>query len=288
MQKLPLFGRPPLLLVLTGLLFPAVAQAQTETDWATQRVWTSEFDPTNLQDTTATAAHPKANRIQLFRIVPGFLSDPVGLDSDDPKDATPDDGPNWLQVSVGNYNPFFDFRRPGDPGGVGYYKLYSQVQVLDNGKTSLAVTLEALTPAGLDQNGVQDGPTVVSPSLCLFHTLDDGTSLQSFVGRNLNLTTSSLSGPLHRHVQYGFAVQRPVLDTGPDNLGSFYVFVEALGRYHYDAAASGPPAVWEMVPGVHWHLTDNVWLSGGVLMPINAPPPASATHLWQLTCSFQF
>src|ERR1700722_11149144 len=110
-----LFRRPRLFLALTGLLVPAAVQAQTNSDWATTPVWTSAFDVTTPSDMTT--PRPKTNRIQLFRIVPGFLSDPVGLDSDDPKDTTPDNGPNWLQLSVGSYNPYFVFRRPVDPGG---------------------------------------------------------------------------------------------------------------------------------------------------------------------------
>src|SRR5260370_6024466 len=209
-----IFRQTRLLLALTSLLFPAAAQAQNDPQWATQRVWTSEFDAAATQDSTITPPRPRANRIQMFRIVPGFLSDPVDLEADDPKDATPGDGRDWLQVSVGNYNPFFDFRRPGDPGGVGYYKLHSQLQVFDNGATSVVLALQAVIPAGLEQDGVQDGPTVFSPSLCLFHTLDDGTSFQSFIGRNMNLNPSTFSGPFHRSVQYGVGVQRPVLDTG--------------------------------------------------------------------------
>ena len=177
------------------------AQAQSDPDWATQRVWTSPVDVTPPADSTS-SPRPRANRIQLFRIVPGFLSDPVGLDSDDPRDATPNDGPDWLQVSMGNYNPYFDIRRPGDPGDVGYYKLHSQIQVFDTGATGLTVALQAVTPAGLDQDGVQDGPTVVSPALSLFHTLDDGTGIQGFIGKNMNLNPTSLSGPIHRNVQH--------------------------------------------------------------------------------------
>jgi len=283
--------RSRLLLVLLGLLFPVAAQAQADGDWASERVWTTTVDVWNTQDSAA-PARPQANRIQLFRIVPGFLSDPVGLDTDDPTDPVPDNGPDWLQVTMGNYNPYFDIRRPGDAGAVGYYKLHSQVQVVDTGSTSVALALQAVTPAGLDQDGIQDGPTVVSPSLGLFHTLDDGTGFQGYVSKNMNLTTSSVSGSLQRNVQYGLAVQRPVLDTGPNKIGSFYLFVEALGRYRYDTPgtssvnANGPLAVWEMVPGVHWRMTENVWLSGGLLMPVNEQP--TAAHLWQLTCSFQF
>jgi hypothetical protein len=282
-----IFCKPRWLLALAGLLIPAAVQAQSDPNSATQRVWTSDLDVTALQDSTG-PPRPRANRIQLFRIVPGFLSDPVGLETDDPRDTTPDSGPEWLQLTVGSDNPYFDIRRPGDPGGVGYYKLHSQVQVFDSGATSFALALQAVTPAGLDQDGIQDGPTVVSPALCLFHTLDDGTGIQGFIGKNMDLNPTSLSRPIHRNLQYGVALQRPVLDTGPDKIGSFYVFVEALGRYRYTATTSGPPAVWEMVPGVHWRLSENVWLSGGVLMPVGAAQPSRDMHLWQLTCSFQF
>jgi hypothetical protein len=290
-----------LLLILTGLLCPAGARAQgldlagsePAPDWSQRRPWASAFDGTAPADSAAVRA--RANHIQLFRITPGFLTDPVGLDADDPA-APPPDGADCFQVTLGNDNPFFDFRRPGDPGGVGYYKVHTQLQLFGTRSTSCAVNLQAVTPAGLDQDGVADGLTVLSPSVSVYHELEDGTAFQGFIGRHLNVTARAWpwqaqgfgSGPIHRQVQYGFAVQRPVWDTGPDQAGSFYLFVEALGRYRYDANSAGPAAVWEMVPGVHWRLTDSLWLSGGVLMPVNAPPTARDARLWQFTCSFQF
>jgi hypothetical protein len=280
-----LFHYPRYLLALAGLLLPTAAPAQSVADSGQPPDWMSAFDVT-APPQDPNAPRPKPRRIQLFRI-----SDPVGLDSDDTPDAAPaDDGPDWFQVSMGSDNPFFDFRRPGDPGGVGYYKLHSQVQVLDTGTTAFAVGFQAVAPAGLDQDGIQNGQTVVSPSLWLYHELDDGTGIHGFVSKNVNVNASSLNEPMQRNVQYGLAVQRPLLDTGPDKLGSFYVFVEALGRSHYDdaTAATGPATVWEMVPGVHWRMTDSLWLSGGVLVPVNTTPLPREAHLWQLTCSFQF
>jgi hypothetical protein len=89
-------------------------------------------------------------------------------------------------------------------------------------------------------------------------------------------------------MQYGVAVQRPVLETGPESIGSLYVFVEALGRYRYDPGVStGPASTWEMVPGLQWKMADNMWLSGGLLFPVGVPNQSQA-RLWQLTCSFQF
>ena len=286
-----IFPQPRFLLVLTGLLLPSAAQAQTVPDSAPANVWSASPVFPAGQDVGA-AAQPHVNRVQLFRIVPGFLSDPVALiDTDDPKDPTPDaGGPDWIEVSMGNDNPYFDLRRPGDPGGVGFFKVHSQVQVFDTGMTGMTVALEAVTPAGLEQDGVQDGQTVVSPALSLYHTLGDGTGIQGFVSKNVNVSLASMSAPLYYQMQGGFAVQRPLVDTGPDKIGSFYVFVEALGRYHYDTTATttGPATVWEMVPGIHWHLSDNMWLSGGLLKPLNTPTTTRDAQLWQLTCSFQF
>src|SRR5262249_47857751 len=87
-------------------------------------------------------ARQRVNRIRLFGMQPGFLYGPPGLDVDAPVLAaqtgttTADDGPSWLQLSMGGDNPFFDARRPGDPGGVGYYRLHSQVQLFDSRTTS--------------------------------------------------------------------------------------------------------------------------------------------------------
>ena len=261
----------------------------------------------NLWAATADPPPPPSGtpRIRLPRMPNTSLGDPLGLiddgdpppDPDAPVTASPAGGGDIpVQVSMGMDNPFLDFRRSGAPGGVGYYKVHTQLQLFGTRSTSCAVNLQAVTPAGLDQDGVADGLTVLSPSVSVYHELEDGTAFQGFIGRHLNVNARALpwqaqgfgSGPIHRQVQYGFAVQRPVWDTGPDQVGSFYLFVEALGRYRYDANPAGPAAVWEMVPGVHWRLTDSLWLSGGVLMPVNAAPTARDARLWQFTCSFQF
>jgi hypothetical protein len=248
-------------------------------------------------DTSPTTARP--NQIRLFRITPGFLSDPVGLE-DDPAplgaDGLPikaDDGPNWVEVAIGNDNPFFDVRLPGDPGGIGYTRVHSQVQVLDLPSTSCAIGVQAVTPAGAQQGGIEDGPTVISPGFSMFHSLQDGTAFQGFVSKDLhvaspaNLTdTLSHPGQLDRSVQYGMAVQRPLLPQDD----SIFLFVEALGRYHYDSTTSATTAsapTMEVLPGMHVKMSDGWWLSGGVILPVNQNRPVDA-HLWQITCSFQF
>src|SRR5215475_6546257 len=79
------------------------------------------FDAVMQRDTNSTAG--SAARVRLFGMPTGFLRDPFGLDSDDPAppgDATAPRGSseedlNGFLVSMGNYNPYFDMRRPDDP-----------------------------------------------------------------------------------------------------------------------------------------------------------------------------
>lgn len=253
-------------------------------DWGRDPILPNDL---NAEANAAGAAYARTHRIPLFRIAPGFLSNPVGLtDPDDPSSAVDDSGLDWLQVAMGSDNPFFDLRRPGDPGGVGYYKVNTQVQLFDSPNTGCAIALQAVKPAGRDNNGLDDGPTVVSPSLSLFHALDDGTAIQGFVGKNVNLNTN-WTGQLDQSVQYGMAVQRPLLLGAPDGSGNLYIFVEALGRYHYDGTVSpGSQSAWEVLPGLHYRLAPNWWMSGGVVVPITAPRPEA--NQWQITCSFRF
>jgi hypothetical protein len=45
-------------------------------------------------------------------------------------------------------------------------------------------------------------------------------------------------------------------------------------------------AVWEMVPGVHWRMNENWFMSGGWIVPMSAP--RTETGQWQLSCWLQF
>jgi hypothetical protein len=234
------------------------------------------------------ATTPRTNRIRLFRIVPGFPTEPVGLDFDDPTPAdslvAADSGPSWLQVAFDGDNPFLDLRRRGDPGGVGYYRLCSQVQLFDSPTTSCSVGFRAVTPAGRESNGAADGPTFVSPALSFFQALEGDFALQGFVGKNMRLDLRG-QPPLHHGVEYGMALNRPLTD-GTSGQGRVYMFVEALGRYRYDGSSDAPQAVWEMVPGVHWQMSDNWWLSGGWVLPMTAPRTENGQ--WQISCWLQF
>ena len=231
---------------------------------------------------------PRSNRVALFRIAPAFLTDPIGLDSDDPSTGDPaptpeaDDGWNWLQVAFGNDNPFLDLRRRGDPGGVGYYRVQSQIQLFDSPTTVCALNLKAVTPAGREVNGVAGGPTFVSPAVSFFQSLDENFALQAFVSKNMRLDTP-LRGSVLDAVECGMSIQRPLLD-GPCGSGRLYMFVEALGRYHYDTTTD-QAAVLEMVPGVHWRMNESWWVSGGWTVPVSA---RTETGRWQITCWMHF
>jgi hypothetical protein len=246
----------------------------------------------------------QGNRLRLFRIQPGFLSDPVGLDSDD-KPGTdsrlpvpePDSGPDWLTLSAGNDNPYFDFRRRDDPGGVGYTKVSSQVQLFDTSKTACSVGLQAVTPAGLQSDGLPDklGTTVMTPAVSLFHTLDDATGVQAFVGMNVPVINS---GPqtINRDLQYGLAIHRPLTTASNDPLSGVYVSVGALGQMrmsdpttNFNSNVRIPPS-WEVLPGLHYKVADNWWISGAVVLPVGTQQTTTSSTLqqWQVTCSFQF
>lgn len=239
------------------------------------------------------------NRFALFRMPVGFLSDPVGLDSDD--DPTPAEGslpdndmtPSRVQVTLGNDNQHFDFRSANDPGGFGYFTIHSQYQLIDNGGTSFCVNLRAVTPAGQDNDGLIQGPTVFSPAMALYQDLGNGSALHGFVSSNVRAGTE-WSDQVERHYRYGLAVQSPLTDpTGIMTFGSVHLFVEALGRYQtdsytYSSSAPGqrPVNPWEVLPGLHWQLHENCWMSGGLIVPLGSS--RSENNLWHITCSWKF
>jgi hypothetical protein len=192
---------------------------------------------------------------------------------------------------MGTDNPYFDFRRRGDPGGLGFYRVNTQLQVFDTPTTACSLGLQAVVPAGIQYYGVQDGPTVFSPHFGLFHALDDDTAVQCFVGKHMLVNgTGPSAGTISRDVQYGMAVQRSLASLGAEPLRNVYFYMGALGQYRAERNESaGGTALWEVLPGLHWRLADNWWVSGGVLLPVGPARADSASGLpWQFTCSFQF
>jgi hypothetical protein len=235
--------------------------------------------------------------IPLFRMPTGLPSEPVGLDDNDPPGPldqatlpsfdTDYSGPGRMQVAIGNDNPYFDFRRRGDPGGVGYYRFYSQMQCLDLGRGGCSLGLQAVAPAGLEADGIANGPTVFSPSFAWYHDFDDGWGIDGFVGKHLHASSGWTGNLGHgRGIDYGLALHRPLPTLDGEASRNLFWFVEGLGRMRPDAMDTRQGVSWEVLPGIHWRLTDSWWLSSGVVFPIGVS--RADAGLWQFTCSWQF
>ncbi|MBV9125221.1 MAG: hypothetical protein JO112_17840 [Planctomycetes bacterium] len=234
------------------------------------------------------------NRFPLFRMPPGFLTNPVGLEDDDdpnspdafnetPADAGTNDKVN---VVLGSDNPYFDFHLPGDPGGIGYYYVDGQYQLAQDGPNSVCLAFRAVTPAGLEGNGLASGPTYFSPALAWYYELTDSLALHGFIGQHYR-ATSEWSENSKRNVRYGLAVQSPWKVVPPGSDQSVHFFLEALGSYHYDLNSNqDTPLRYQMVPGVHWQVGANWWMSGGMIVPLGSS--RRETGLWQFTCSWRF
>src|SRR5712691_3233380 len=118
--------------------------------------------------------------------------------------------------------------------------------LMDSGTMGLSMGLQAVTPAGLETFGLAEGPTILTPNFAWFYETSSGTALQGFVGKNLR-TRPGWSESLERDIRYGLALQTPCpwVDRSPTR--SVHLFVEALGRVHYD---TGPtqrtPGKWDI------------------------------------------
>jgi hypothetical protein len=237
------------------------------------------------------AAAGQPAHIRLFRMPSGFLTEPLGLvdDDDPPPDGTAanpcdSDLDSRMQIALGRDNPFLDFRRAGEPGGAGYYRVDTQLQLLEGKTGGVTFELQTVAPAGIDSDGVASGPTVLSPSLAWFQDVGGGTALQGFVGKHVPANAQWMPR-LEHGLRYGVALQRPLIEAWDGRGQSLHFFVEALGGYHRFVTV-GPSNYWELLPGVHWHITDDCWLSGGLAVPMGPPRPES--KLWQISCGWHF
>lgn len=191
-----------------------------------------------------------------------------------------------LQVQFGEDNPFLDLRKPTDPGGIGYQRISTQLQLFDSGSTGLVVGLQAVRPAGAEWEGLNDGPTVFSPAVGVVRELSEGTALQGFIGKDLRPGTP-LTESFERNLLYGLALQTPLTVSQTGTRQGVSLFVEALGRYRHESdAGRTAPAAWEVLPGLHWRGGDSWWVSGGVLVPVGAGRPESG--LLHINCALQF
>jgi len=218
----------------------------------------------------APAATPtRTPRLQMFRMPSGFLAPPLGLVSDD--DPTPkapfkkadDDDLAFVLFAMGNHVPYLDMYRRGDPGGFGFYHVYSQAQLFEQGPTSVSVAVRAVTPMGLESGGVAGGRTVLSPALACFHDLGDGVAIHAFVGQHVD-SCSRWREQFHAGFHCGLAVQHPVpfLEFSADQ--GLFVFVQALGQYRLDSSRSDLRATsWDVIPGLQYRVNSACWMSVG-------------------------
>ncbi|MBY0523159.1 MAG: hypothetical protein K2R98_07155 [Gemmataceae bacterium] len=217
---------------------------------------------------------------RLFRMPSRFVDSTLLQDDDD----EPDDG--RVQLAMGADNPYFDFRRPGDAGGVGYHKISTQMLLSDDGAACWKLNFQAVTPAGLESDGLAQGRSMIFPALTYTRDLGEGTGLTGFVGKSARAQLQQALEHLDQNVRYGVAVHRPLPLTGLDPGEQMYFFVEAIGNRRNGGEGHAPAGAWELVPGIHWQTNERCWLSGGVMVPFGAPRPE--TGIWQLTCSWQF
>jgi hypothetical protein len=236
----------------------------------------------------------RSGHIHLFNMPSALPGDPLGImpdygpppsDSYAALDSPIDSIDDRFQLSFGADNPFFDLRRHGDPGGVGYYRMYSQVGLLDSSRCSLGLVVQGVTPAGLEADGIASGPTILSPSLACSYEFVPGTGIHAFVGKDVE-AHSHWTGETRRDIRYGMALQTPCPGTADSSLSSVHLFVETIGRYRVDDSADRPLPKLDVLPGLHWQFTDNWWMTGGLLMPLGSQRWDG--HLWQVTCAWRY
>ncbi len=235
----------------------------------------------NLGAIAASAPTPTAapSRLQLFRMPPAFLVGVPWLEQDAGPLAEAEAGPEWVSLAVGNDNPFFDFRPRGEAGGVGYNRLFSQFQLFDDARTACSLVLQAVTPAGVQFDGLPDnrGATVLTPALSIYHLIDDdGTALQLTLNKPLAVANPAAQA-IRQDLQCGLAVHTPLSSDG------LYVSVEALGQYRGETRT---PLTWDVLPGLHWKPADNWRISGAMALPLEKAD--AKVRSWQITGALHF
>jgi hypothetical protein len=261
------------LAVLAGLVWTAQSCAQEVAPQLVADTWEKLPPSSGLATALCGGIDPLTTtlasraRIPLYRMMPGFLSDPANF-------SAADDASSGFLVNFGDDNPFLDPRRPGDPGGVGYSRLFSQMQVMDTGSTSVCLGLKAWTPAGVENGGLGEGHTYLAPGLGVFQDLGSGSGLHGFVGQQF---CADVHGTARQSAMAcGMAVHCPVPGLTEPTTSGVYLYVQALGRYGYQNYAEGREMDLELVPGIHWRLSDNLWMS------------LDAARKGMLTCSWQY
>jgi hypothetical protein len=245
------------------------------------------------QDRSIPSSRSQGPRPLLFRVTPAFLVPMPWLETDDPTlggrvvPEPPEADPGGVNLLFGNDNPAFGFRRPQDPGGVGYTRLFSQVQLFEDERTACTLVLQAFTPSGIEYDGLPEhrGATVVSPALSLYHALtDDGIGLQFCFNRNVGVANPTRQ-PLAEQWQYGLGVHCPLANGQGDVLRCWFISLEAQGVYRGERLL-GTTTTWDVLPGLHWIPADNWRISGALSVPVDRTE--APFRSWQITASLQF
>ena len=290
--------RGPGIVLVTCLLLPSLAVGQTFADWYRPTLLDS-LDLGKLQgapDPAATSPH----RFGLFRMPSGFLTGPdnpggipqaagtAGPEADSHPESPES---NRMQMFAGPDNPYLDFFLPGDPGGIGYYRLQSQLQLFDTGSSSFTFNVEAVTPTLHPTLGYIPGPTVCSPAVAWFREWDSGVTVQMYAESDLRADPAWTVNVMPS-VQYGLAVTRPVPLLKVSEEHAVHCFLEALGSSPLNSVAAldqygmTRQLGWQLLPGIHWRRGEDCWLSGGVLLPLSSNWTGSS--MLQISCSWQY
>jgi hypothetical protein len=115
----------------------------------------------------------------------------------------------------------------------------------------------------------------VTPSFAWFHDLGEGAALHGFIGQDIT-PNSRLRENLERGMCCGFAWQYPLFfeQHNPDQ-GVFF-FVQAVAGYRSEFEnPNAAPMFWHVVPGIHWRVSSDCWLS------IGASRRSIVTWSWQ-------
>jgi len=229
----------------------------------------------------------------LFRVPPAFLVSLPWLESEDsPHDGRlslefPEPEPEGVQLLIGNDNPAFGFRRKNDPGGVGYTRLFSQVQLLQDERTALTLIIQAFTPSGLEADGLPEsrGATVLTPALSFYRAItEDGVGLQFCLNRHVGLANPTRQR-LDERWQCGLGVHCPLASNPSDFLRSWFVSLEAQA-IDRSRGLPGTWASWDVLPGLHWIPAEKWQVSGGLTVPLDRGE--ASIRSWQIRASLQF
>jgi hypothetical protein len=134
--------------------------------------------------------------------------------------------------------------------------------------------MKALTPAGVESGGAAEGHTYFLPGIGVFQDLGFGAGLHGYVGQQL---CADIHGATRQAaVECGMALQCQVPGLVELTNNGVYVSVQALGRYGYQSYNDGREMDLQLVPGVQWRVSENLWMSLG------------ASRGGMLTCSWQY